>query len=207
MKRFSMTAGCVAASVCIAGPAFAVDATQVGRRVGYNEQNVEGGLDVRVGLGGFTGELGDETGVGPLFGINANAQPYPLIGVEAGYEGQRVPIDDRRVANGEGVWRNNGTVLGKVGPVINEKWRPFVGVGLGLSYLNPSDGAEGLYDNDWQTELPLAAGLDYRFGNLFAGARATYRLVGGEELVAVPGTTDDAKGSLFNGNITVGGRF
>lgn len=195
------------AGVCIAGPAFAVDATQVGRRSGYNEPNVEGGLDVRVGLGGFTGELGDETGVGPLFGINANAQPYPLIGVEAGYEGQRVPIDDGRVGDGEGVWRNNGTLLGKVGPVLNQKWRPFVGVGLGLSYLNPSDGAEDVYQNDWQTELPIAAGLDYRFGNLFAGARATYRLVGGEEIVTVPGTTDDAKGSLFNGNITVGGRF
>ncbi|RKH39116.1 outer membrane beta-barrel protein [Corallococcus sicarius] len=207
MRRFSMTAGWVAAGVCIAGPAFAVDATQVGRRSGYNEATVEGGLDVRLGLGGFTGELGDETGVGPLFGINANAQPYPLIGVEAGYEGQRVPIDDGRVGDGEGVWRNNGTLLGKLGPVVNQKWRPFVGVGLGLSYLNPSDGAEGVYDNDWQTELPIAAGLDYRFGNLFAGARATYRLVGGEEIVTVPGTDEDAKGSLFNGNITVGGRF
>ncbi|MFP2899673.1 outer membrane protein [Corallococcus sp. 4LFB] len=207
MKKTSMIAGVVAAGVGIAGPAFAVDATQVGRRVGFQEQEVEAGLDVRAGLGGFTGELSDETGVGPLFGITAVAQPAPLVGVEVGYEGQRIPIDDARVRDGQHIWRNNGTVLGKLGPVVKEHWQPFVGVGLGLSYLDSSDGASPIYSNDWQTEFPMAAGLDYRAGNLFAGVRGTYRLLGGEELTTVPGTTSDAKGSLFNGNITVGGRF
>ncbi|RYZ35442.1 MAG: hypothetical protein EOO71_35410 [Myxococcaceae bacterium] len=207
MRKFSMMAGVVAAGVGIAAPAFAVDATQVGRRVGYNEENMEAGLDVRVGLGGFTGELDDETGVGPLFGITAVAQPAPLIGVEVGYEGQRLPIDDVRVRDGQHIWRNNGTVLGKLGPVLDRKWHPFVGIGLGLSYLDSSSGSEPVYSNDWQTEFPMAAGVDYRMGNLFAGVRATYRLVGGEGLVTVPGTNDDAKGSLFNGNITLGGRF
>ncbi|MCY1042606.1 hypothetical protein OV208_14875 [Corallococcus sp. bb12-1] len=207
MRKLSMMAGVVAAGVGIAAPAFAVDATQVGRKVGLNEQDVEAGLDVRVGLGGFTGDLGDETGIGALFGITAVAQPSPLVGVEVGYEGQSIPIDDARVSGGNHIWRNNGTILGKLGPIVDEKWHPFVGVGLGLSYLDASSGSEPVFSNDWQTELPIAAGIDYRLGNLFAGVRGTYRLVGGEELVTVPGTDDDAKGSLFNGNITVGGRF
>ncbi|WP_375761295.1 outer membrane protein [Corallococcus exercitus] len=207
MKKTSMMAGVVAVGVGIAAPAFAVDATQVGSRLGLQEQEVEAGLDVRAGLGGFTGELDDETGVGPLFGITAVAQPAPLVGVEVGYEGQRIPIDDVRVGDGQHIWRNNGSVLGKLGPVVKERWHPFVGAGLGLSYLDSSDSAAPYYRNDWQTEIPLAAGLDYRAGNLFAGVRATYRVLGGEELTTVPGTSDDAKGSLFNGNVTVGGRF
>ncbi|RKH71673.1 outer membrane protein [Corallococcus aberystwythensis] len=207
MKKTSMMAGVVATGVCIAAPAFAVDATQVGRRMGFNEEEVKAGLDVRAGLGGFTGELSDETGVGGLFGITAVAQPAPLVGVEVGYEGQRIPINDDRVGDGNHIFRNNGTVLGKLGPVLKEHWQPFVGLGLGLSYLDSSDSASPVYQNDWQTEFPMAAGLDYRAGNLFAGVRATYRLLGGEELTTVPGTTSDAKGSLFNGNVTVGGRF
>ncbi|RKH39336.1 hypothetical protein [Corallococcus llansteffanensis] len=207
MRRISMMAGVVAAGVCVAGQAFAMDATQVGRRIGYKEQDLKPGLDVRVGLGGFTGELDNETGVGGLFGVNAIAQASPLLGVEVGYEGQRIPIDDARVRDGQHIWRNNGTLLGKLGPVIKNKLHPFVGLGVGLSYLDSSSGSEPIYSNDWQTELPLAAGVDYRVGSLFAGVRGTYRLVGGEELTTVPGTTDDAKGSLFNGNITVGGRF
>ncbi|NOK21554.1 hypothetical protein [Corallococcus carmarthensis] len=207
MRKTSMMAGLVAAGVSVAGPAFAVDATQVSRKLSYNEEGVQGGLDVGIGLGGFTGDLGDETGVGGLFNITANAQPYQYIGVEVGYEGQNIPIDDARVLGGNHIWRNNGTLLGKLGPIVDKKWHPFVGVGLGLSYLHASSGSQDVYNNDWQTELPLAAGIEYRMGHLSAGVRATYRLVGGEELVEVPGTNDDAKGSLFNGNITVGGRF
>ncbi|MBN8226183.1 outer membrane beta-barrel protein [Corallococcus macrosporus] len=207
MRRTSRVAGLVVAGVCVAGPAFAVDATEVSRRLSYSEQDVQAGLDVGIGLGGFTGDLGDETGVGGLFNITANAQPYKYIGVEAGYEGQNIPIDDARVAGGNHIWRNNGTLLGKLGPIVDQKWHPFVGAGLGLSYLHASSGSQDVYNNDWQTELPLAAGIEYRLGALTAGVRATYRLVGGEELVERPGTNDDAKGSLFNGNITVGGRF
>lgn len=209
MRLRSMMRGLVVAGLGLAGPALAVDATQVGRRVGLDKQSqdVSAGLDVRAGLGGFTGELGDETGVGPTLGINAIAQPVELVGVEVGYEGQRLPIDDSRVPDDSSLWRHNGTILGRIGPLIDEKWRPYVGAGLGLSYLNPSDNTRTFYDTDFQTELPLAAGVDYRFGSFFAGARATYRLVGGEEITTVPGTGEDAKGSLFNGNITVGGTF
>jgi opacity protein-like surface antigen len=207
MRVRSVVGGLAAASICLSGPAFAVDATQVGRKLAYDETRMKVGVDVRAGLGGYTGDLGAETGVGPTFGINAEADPWPLFGVELGYEGQRLPIDDTRVPNDSSLWRHNGTLLGKVGPLIDQKWRPFVGAGVGLSYVNPSDNTSGVYDTDFQTELPLAAGVDYHFGNLFAGARATYRLVGGEELTTLPGTGQDAKGSIFNGNITLGGRF
>ncbi|AFE06861.1 hypothetical protein COCOR_06315 [Corallococcus coralloides DSM 2259] len=207
MRRTSMVAGLVVAGTCVAGPALAVDASEVSRKLSFSEEDATAGLDVGAGLGGFTGDLGDETGVGGLFNITANAQPWKYIGVEVGYEGQNIPIDDARVLGGNNIFRNNGTFMGQLGPIVDHKWHPFVGLGVGLSYLHVSSGAEDVYNNDWQTEVPLAAGIEYRLGHLSAGVRATYRIVGGEGLFEVPGTTDDAKGSLFNGNVTVGGRF
>ncbi len=205
--RHSMVGGLAAAALCLAGPAFAIEAQKVGEALNFDQENTRVGVDVRAGLGGFTGDLADDTGVGPLLGINAGAQPWRLIGIEAGYEGQRIPVDEALAGDGEGIWRHNVGLLAKVGPLLDEKWRPFVGAGAGLSYLNPSEGAEGAFENDFVTELPLAAGVDYRLGNIFAGARATYRVLGGEEFVETPGNADDEKGSLFNASITVGGRF
>jgi hypothetical protein len=200
-----MWRGAALAAVCLAAPAFAIEAQNVGSKLKLNERPPIG-VDVALGVGGFTGDLAKNTNPGPLLGITALAQIQPLIGVEAGYQGQRLAIDDTRVESGEGIWRHNASLLAKVGPLLDDKWRPFVGAGGGLSYLNPSSGAEDVYDTDLQTEIPVAAGLDYRFGNIVAGARATYSFLGSENVVNAPGGGDE-KGSLFNANITIGGRF
>ncbi|WP_224366913.1 outer membrane beta-barrel protein [Hyalangium versicolor] len=207
MKIRSVMGALAAATVLCAGPALAaVEATQVSRRLNLEDQETRVGLDVRLGLGALQGDIGRETGTGPLLGIAAGAQLNPLLGVEVGYEGQRLPIDDRLVGDGEALYRHNVGLLAKAGPLIERHWRPFVGAGLGLTYFNPSDGAEVLFNNDVAGEVPLAAGVDYNFGNIFAGARATYRLMFDE------GFADDAfpnanGGNLLNASITLGGRF
>ncbi len=197
-----------------AGPALAIEATRVGEALDFEEERMQVGLDVQAGLGSFTGDLGDRTGVGPLLGIAAGAQPWRFLGIELGYEGQRLPIEDPRIQDGEAMWRHNASLMAKAGPLlIEDRLRPFVGAGFGLSYLNASDGASatGLYaNNDFTREVPLAAGVDYRFGaqkNIFAGARATYRLVYGEEFVDAATGVGQAEGNLLNFSATVGGRF
>ncbi|MCP3061924.1 porin family protein [Myxococcus sp. K38C18041901] len=206
--RRSTWGGVAVATVTLASPAFAIEAQKVAGALDMRREP-EVGLDVRLGLGSFTGDLGRDVGVGPLFSINADAQAWKYVGIEVGYELQRMPVDARRVDNEDsGLWRNNLGLMAKAGPLIDEKWRPFVGAGAGLSYVDPTDGADGVYQSDWIAEFPLAAGVDYRLGRvLFAGARATYRLLGGEDIVDRPGTTSAAKGSLFNANLTLGGRF
>ena len=206
MRIRSVMGGLAASAVLFAGPALAVEAQRVEQDLDFDERKTKVGLDVRVGLGGVTGELGDETGTGPLLGIAAGAQPWKALGIELGYEGQRLPLTEDFVGDGEALYRHNVGLLAKAGPLLDEKWRPYVGAGVGLSYLNVSDGAEPFYDNDIVQEVPLAAGLDYNFGGaIFAGARATYRLMYGE------GYADDIEGdddgSLFNASITLGGRF
>jgi hypothetical protein len=207
MKIRLVMGSLVAATLLCASPALAqIEATEVGEKLNLDEQQARVGLDVRLGLGGLTGDLGDETGTGPLLGIAAGAQLWPALGIEMGYEGQRLPIDNRLVGDGEALYRHNVGFLAKAGPLLQEHWRPFVGAGVGLSYINPTDGAEILFDNDIAGELPLAAGLDYNFGNIFAGARASYRVLFGEGFAddAFPNAND---GNLFNASLTLGGRF
>lgn len=215
MKVRSWMGGIAVVALCTAGSAFAaVDASDVGDRLNFNPDQAKVGLDVRLGVGGLTGDLGARTAPGPLLGITAGAQPWRLLGVEAGIEGQRLPIDDDRVGDEQAMYRYNLGVLAKAGPLVwEDRLRPYVGAGIGVSYLNATDEADTLYDNDFIAEVPLAAGLDYRFGNgIFAGARATYRILAGDEFADAANVTldpddDNADGNLLNFGLMVGGRF
>src|SRR5262249_47778674 len=106
-------------------------------------------------------------------------------------------------------WRHNLSLLAKAGvPLVNDKLRPYVGAGFGLSYLNPSSGAEGLYNNDFVEEVPIAAGVDYHISrSVFAGARGAWNAMFGTSFAdAAPGRGQPS-GGLLNSTLTVGGSF
>jgi hypothetical protein len=157
------------------------------------------GFAVGGGLNNYTGDLGDITAAGGSFGVTVSSQPLNLVGVEVGYEGSRNPFED---INGA-LWRHNLGALAKVGPTLgaNDNLRPFVGAGLGLSVLNPNNEAETFIDGDFVAEVPVALGLDYKFGGLTAGGRATYRILAGEDAGI------NADGNIINLGINVGGSF
>jgi len=195
--------GAIAAAALLAVPAFAQDQ---GRTERIYEENTQSrgilndfGVNVSGGLNAYTGELGDNTGVGGFLGVQADSRPLPIVGLELGYEGSRNPFENLDGA----LWRHNVGALAKVGPELlqNGNLRPYVGAGFGVSLLNPSEDAEILFDNDVVTEVPLAAGVDYNLGPITAGARATYRLVGGEDL----GLAQD--GNIVNFGLQLGGAF
>lgn len=205
MKIHSVVGGLAAAILLCAGPALAVGAHEVSQQLTPNQEEEQAGLDAHVGFGNLTGDLGRDTGTGALLGIAAVMQPYQYIGFEAGYEGERLPINTTLVPSGNGLWRHNLGLLVKAGPLVLNHLRPFAGVGGGASLINPSVGAETIFKNDVVWEVPLAAGFEYKYGKISAGARATYRLVFGESFADnVPGQPG---GNLLNFSATVGGRF
>ncbi|HYO58809.1 hypothetical protein [Archangium sp.] len=196
--------GAIAAAALLASPAFA-QGDREARIYDYDDTGERAGIlrDLNVslmgGLNTYTGDIGGETGPGGFLGVQASSRPLPMVGLELGYEGSRNPFED---LDG-GLWRHNVGALAKVGPELgaDRNLRPFVGAGVGVSLLNPSGDGEILYDNDLVTEVPLAAGVEYNFGAITAGARATYRLVGGEDL----GLAQD--GNIVNFGLQVGGAF
>jgi hypothetical protein len=204
MKMRSVVGGLAAAALLYTGPALAVEATDVSKD--FPDEKPPAGLDVEIGFGALQGDAGDFTSTGPLLGISAGAQIHPDLGVELGYEGQRLPFDAALVGDDEALYRHNLELTAKAGPLLAQHWRPFVATGAGLSYFNPTEGAETLFDNDLAVEVPFAAGLEYRVGKVFAGARASYSLVLGEGY-ADDAFPDESGGNLLDASFTLGGRF
>lgn len=195
--------GAVAAAALLAVPAFAAQDTSTERIIDENTQSRglfnDLGVSVTGGVNAYTGDLGDDTKTGASLGIQADSRPLPLLGLELGYEGSRNSFDG---LDGS-LWRHNVGALAKVGPELgrNGNLRPYVGAGFGVSALNPSGGSEAIFGNDFVTEVPLAAGVDYKFGAVRAGVRGSYRILGGESLDA--GQT----GNNTNIGLQVGGAF
>lgn len=180
------------AAALLAVPAFAQDDEADFRATG---------VTVRSGVTAFTGDLGGETDVGGFVGIQLDTQPMRLLGLEVGYEGSANGFEESGTGS---LWRHNVGALAKLGPIVDDRWQPFVGAGVGVSYIDPTGAAdERLFDNDFVFEVPLSAGIEYRFSSLTAGARATYRIMDGEAFA--PGDIDE--GDLFTAGFSLGGRF
>ena len=164
---------------------------------------------VKGGVGDYTGSLGAFTHPGPTWGAVLNFQPYDFLGVELGYEGSRQTVDDNRFASGQApvLLRNGGASLIKLSPPFLERVRPFIGVGLGATYVNVSGEANGLYVSDFMEEVPLAAGLEFNSGAFTAGVRTTFRLLVNQAFADAALAEAGPDGGLFDAALTLGARF
>jgi hypothetical protein len=211
MKPLKAFWGALAGACLLATPALAqIDATRVEPEAGIEDPQELPPLHVtaNVGIADYTGNLGANTQVGPLYGVTVGAEQWDLVGVEAGYEGTTNSVS----GDGTGsVVRHDVNALLKAGPsfdLAQNDLHPYVGLGLGVSYVNPTDEAEasGLR-TDFLGELPLAAGVEYQVGMIRAGVRGTYRVLFFDEFAEPTPSADNPSGGLLSGQLTVGGQF
>ncbi|RKH06125.1 hypothetical protein D7Y13_31280 [Corallococcus praedator] len=194
MLRRTLQGGALLAAVLCAGSALAADRKQ-------GDVNVF----LRGGVGDYTGDLGDLSSTGPLWGLTLNVQPTTFLGLEVGYEGSQNKVSDTRLFDGPSLVRNGGSALIKVSPPFLTAVRPFAGVGLGLSYVDVRGAGAGLYDSDMMEEVPLAVGLEFNTGGLTAGVRGTYRVLIDQDFADV--AANDNGGGLMDASLTLGARF
>lgn len=160
---------------------------------------------LRGGVGDYTGGLGDLTSTGPAWGLTLNVQPTTFLGFELGYEGSQNGINDIRLLEEPSIVRQGGTALLKVSPPFLTAIRPFVGAGLGMSYVDVRGAGADLYESDTMQEVPLAAGIEFNSGGLTAGFRTTYRVLLNEDWATDP--VDEDEGGLLDASLTLGARF
>ncbi|WP_241758612.1 outer membrane protein [Pyxidicoccus parkwayensis] len=200
MTRHVWRAGTLTAAL-LAAPALAKGASTASPALQPAPGFGAPGLTVHSGLLHYTGSLGEETKVGTYLDILAEATLFPLLGVEAGYEGSANGFSESNVGT---LWRHNASVLAKFGPTLGGHWKPYVGAGVGLSYLDTSGEADQQpFTNDWAPEVPLAAGVEYRFYGVTAGARATYRVLIGDDV----GSGPYYEGDILSAGVSLGMRF
>ena len=140
----------------------------------------------------------------------------PIV-LEEGGEGSRnaVPGAPGGGPGASALLRNGASGLLKVAPPLVERVRPFLGVGLGASYVSVQGEADGRYSSDLMEEVPLAAGIEFTQGSFTAGLRATYRALIDQGFAAeTPGAAARAAiepsrggGGLLDASLTLGGRF
>lgn len=173
-------------------------------------QDTQGDVNVFVngGIGGYTGDLGQLSATGPSWGATLNLQPFSMLGFEVGYAGSKNDVtDDRfRAAEAPSLIRHGATSLVKVSPPF-ERVRPFVGAGLGVSYVYVRGGTGDTYTSDLMEEVPLAAGIEFNSGALTAGIRGTWRVLVDDNFADAAVSTRDASGGILDAGLTVGGRF
>lgn len=197
MLRKGIIVGAAALALVGAGTASAQERKE-GKRGDVN-------VFLRGGLGDYTGGLGDLTSTGPAWGLTLNVQPTTFLGFELGYEGSQNGLNDVRLLEEPSLVRQGGSALLKVSPPFLTAVRPFVGAGLGLSYVDVRGPAADLYASDTMQEVPVAAGVEFNSGGLTAGIRATYRFLLNEDWAA--DALDDNDGGLMDASLTLGARF
>ncbi|MGA9522701.1 MAG: hypothetical protein WBV82_14635 [Myxococcaceae bacterium] len=172
------------------------------------EEGKQGDFNVflRGGVGDYTGDLGELTSSGPVWGVTFNVQPWNVIGLELSYNGSRNVVQDEFIADNPFVNRNGASGLVRLGLPFLERVRPFVGAGFGASYANVTGRAGGRYQDDLMAELPVAAGLEFNSGGVTAGLRGTYRYLF-DEAWANPALPGNPQGSFLEGELTFGARF
>jgi opacity protein-like surface antigen len=183
--------------LAIAGPAEAQK--KKGKQGDFN-------VFLRGGVGDYTGDLGDITSAGPVWGLTFNIQPTNVIGWELSYNGSRNVVQDQFLANDPFVNRNGATGMVKLGLPFVQRVKPFVGAGFGASYANVTTQADGRYQDDLMEEIPLAAGIEFNSGGITAGLRGQYRYLF-DEGWADPGLPGSPQGSFLDGELTFGARF
>jgi opacity protein-like surface antigen len=172
-------------------------------------QKKQGNVNVflRGGIADYTGDLGDLTRTGPLWGLTLNLQPTTFLGFEVGYEGSLNKVGgDSILGDAPSLLRNGGTTLVKLSPPFLTAVRPFVGAGLGLTYVSVRGPGSGLFDSDLMGEVPLAVGLEFNTGGLTAGVRATYRVLLDQDFANAT-SEDGVGGGYMDASLTLGARF
>jgi hypothetical protein len=166
------------------------------------------GIYIKGGVGRYTSEYAPYTAYGPTYGAGIVIQPLSFLGIEIGYDGSHHMTQGSLFSllpEQPGVLRNGASALLKLTAPLG--WfRPFVGVGFGLSWVQATGNGSGFIADRFMQDVPLAGGLEFAAGPVVFGARFTYRFIFNGDFIQDPCDTD-VRGGLGDLQGTVAFRF
>lgn len=170
-------------------------------------------VNVGIGFGNFTSDLGNLTGTGVSWIGRAGINPSPYWGGELNYQGIQTNVGTivprtGPAVSGESILSNELTVDGKAGypfaiPGTNQTLKPYGLVGLGWAGQSTTAAltAVGLQASN-AFAVPMGLGVEYRFTDMFsADSRFTYNILTGSRSTIAP------SGNSWDFGISLGAHF
>lgn len=157
------------------------------------------------GIGGFTGTLSTATDVGPVWGLEVDVPLSGIFHLELGYRGFEFPITDTRVI-AQSIWAHGARASMKLSVPYTRTVSPFVSVGAGFLFLDPTDDADALFREDGAFEVPTSIGIQFETEFLEASIRGGWSGLFGQS-VADEERTGVLKGGVLSTGLSLGIRL
>jgi hypothetical protein len=170
------------------------------------------GTSVTVGGGvvGFTdGSMRDFASTGGAWDARLVFGTREYLAVEAAYTGGAIAIDALGLDNDADLLSSGAEVLGRVN-LLTKEWQPYVVAGVGwrhYSIINSNRNTSSVQDNEDLGEIPLGAGVAYRYRGLVVDGRALFRAAFKDDLVNPEPAGENVSLNSWQTQITAGWEF
>lgn len=177
------------------------------------------GLTVMLGGGveGYTNALAPQLNPGPAASVTAAIKPTSVLGIELGYTGAALNIDNGLSGGARGgpdIIRQGGQAVATFG-LMASSVQPYVLGGIGVSRYNVRAGFSEGFDDDTVGQVPVGAGLRTHIGDFTADARLNYNFLFDQEFasgvpassVGAPGDSAFSEGGSYIGTVNIGLTF
>lgn len=188
MKTFKLGTVVFLGATLVATGASAQD---YGAGMDDDDENIvsEYGLSLMAGGGvsGFTDEtMRDTANVGGTWGVRAALGTRSPIGIEAGYLGSAQAVDALGLDSDAVLLGTALEALARVNILPEQRVTPYFFGGAAWSrydVVNAETNTSDVSDSDNLLEIPVGAGVSYRFADFVADVRGEFRVATGEDLV------------------------
>lgn len=178
------------------------------------------GVTVMLGGGveGYTGALAPRIDPGASWGVTAALKPTRVLGLELSYSGAANEVDDsfaggEALAEGPDIVRNGGQAVATVA-LTPTSIQPYLLGGFGISdYRVKGDAGAAGFSDDFNTHVPVGAGLRTHFGDFTADARLNYNVLLENDFASdvratnVGGVDTSFRDGRYNASINLGTTF
>jgi hypothetical protein len=138
-----------------------------------------------------------------VFGTRTN------VAVEAAYTGGAVGIDALGLDSNAALISTGAEVLGRVN-LLTHEWQPYAVAGVGwrhYSIVNTDRNTSSVQDAEDLGEIPLGAGLAYRYQGLVVDGRGLFRVAFNDDMIDRSATTEKANLHTWQAQLTAGYEF
>jgi hypothetical protein len=167
-------------------------------------------LSVGGGVTGFADDaMRDFANVGGAWDARLVFGTRAPVGIEAAYIGGATPVDALGLDDNAALVSGGVEVLGRVN-LMETDWQPYAVAGIGwqhYSVVNSDRNTSSVANDDDIGEVPMGAGVAYRYRGLVVDARGLYRLAFNDDLIQESPGEEKANLHSWQAQLTAGWEF